>query len=150
MAFPTIDHDYADRNQVPTPGYGKTIQAVPLSVTMQTAALAVNQVSRVGILPAGFTITGGYIEIDDLDTGGSPSLGFDMGIADPTDSSNDDADLFADGENTGQAGGKLVAFESAAIGFTTVNETNVTFETKAAAATAASGTLAITILGYFA
>jgi hypothetical protein len=149
MAFPTIDADYADRNDFPSPGHGKGVQAVTFTATLGTADLAVNRVARVGILPSGFTIHGGYIEVDDLDTG-TAAIVFDMGVTDPDDSNNDDADLFADGETTAQAGGKLTTFESAAYGYTTPAEMGVTFEVKTAADTAAAGDVSITILGHFA
>ena len=149
MAFPTIDFDVADDDQVPTPGYGKSVQAVRFVASLGTGSLASAKVTKIGTLPAGFTILDGYVVATDMDTDASPALVVDIGVRD-AETEIDDIDAIGDGETIGQAGGKVVGLEAAAVGLTTTYKTDVTVTAVTAAATAAAGTLTVELLGYFA
>lgn len=72
MAFPTLDYDLSNRTDVPSSLGGKAIQMVRFSKALTTAMLAVGIVTKLGELPAGSRIVGGYLEVPDMDSNGSP------------------------------------------------------------------------------
>jgi hypothetical protein len=139
MAFPTLDYDLIEKNDIPSPmGYG-SLQLVRFSKAITTAMLASGIVTRLGTLPAGTRIVGGYAEATDLDTGGSPALAIDIGYKDAL-ASVDDVDGLLDGSTIGQAGTLATAFLIAGVDRQFVYDSDITFTAATAAATAAAGT----------
>jgi hypothetical protein len=73
------------------------------------AALALNDIIEIGILPAETTIVDAYLDTDDLDTNGTPTIKLDVGLMSGTPGVVDGArtvgnELFA-ADTTAQAGG---------------------------------------------
>lgn len=141
MAFPTLDYDLIEKNDVPSPvGYG-SVQLVRFSKSITAAMVAVGIVTRLGTLPAGTRIVGGYAEATDMDTG-SPALLIDIGYRDST-AAADDVDGLLDGSNIGQAGGLATAFLIAGVDRQFTVDTDITFTAATGAATAAAGTFVL-------
>ncbi len=144
MAFPTLDYDLSNRTDVPSSMGGKCIQLVRFSKAITTAMLASGIVTKMGELPAGSRIVGGYLEVPDLDTNGSPALAIDIGYRDAL-ASVDDVDGILDGATTGQAGGLNVTFLTAGVDRQFTYDTDITFTAATAAATAAAGTAVLAL-----
>ena len=116
MAFPTVNYDLSNRTDVPSSLGGKAIQMVRFSKSITTAMLAVGIVTKLGELPAGSRIVGGYLEVPDLDSDGSPALTIGIGYRD-ANASVDDVDCILDAVTTGQAGGLCTLDEHAGLSF---------------------------------
>lgn len=144
MAFPTVDYDLSNRTDVPSSLGGKAIQMVRFSKALTTAMLAVGIVTKLGELPAGSRIVGGYLEVPDMDTNGSPTLAIDIGYR-ATITTDDDVDGILDGATTGQAGGLNTTFLTAGVGRQFAYDTDITFTAATGAATAAAGTVDLTL-----
>lgn len=140
MAFPTINYDLSNRTDVPSSLGGKAIQMVRFSKSITTAMLAVGIVTKLGDLPAGSRIVGGFLEVPDLDSDGSPALAIDIGYRD-AEASVDDVDGILDGATTGQAGGLNTTFLTAGVGRQFTYDTDITFTAATGAATAVAGTV---------
>lgn len=142
MAFPTLDYDLIEKNDIPSPmGYG-SLQLVRFSKSITAAMVAVGVVTRLGTLPAGTRIVGGYAEATDMDTGGSPALTIHVGYRDSL-ASVDDVDGLLAASTIGQAGGLATAFLTAGVDRQFVYDTDITFTPAAGAATAAAGTFVL-------
>jgi hypothetical protein len=144
MAFPTLDYDLSNKTDVPSSLGGKAIQMVRFSKSVTTAMLALGIVTKFGQLPAGSRIVGGYLEVPDLDTGGSPALTIGIGYRDAL-ASVDDVDGILDAVTTGQAGGLNTTFLTAGVDRQFTYDTDITFTAEAAAATAAAGTVVLVL-----
>lgn len=122
-------------------------------VKLPAAALVANDIIELGILPAYNTITDAILVADDLDTGGSPALAFDVGIMSGEVGDKDSvrtcgAEVFA-ASNVGQAGG--VARTTLASAFTiasTDKDRSVGVKITTAAATQAAGAKLRLLLKY--
>lgn len=144
MAFPNVDYDLSNRTDVPSSLGGKAIQMVRFSKALTTAMLAVGIVTKLGELPAGSRIVGGYLEVPDLDSNGSPTLAIDIGYR-ATPTTDDDVDGILDGATTGQAGGLNTTFLTAGVGRQFAYDTDITFTAATGAATAVAGTVDLTL-----
>lgn len=142
MAFPTLDYDLKDKNDVPSPLHGGAVQLVRFSKAITTAMLASGIVTRLGTLPAGTRIVGGYAEATDMDTNGVPALAIDIGYKDAT-ATVDDVDGILGGSNIGQAGGLTTTFLTAGVDRQFDTDVDITFTAATAAATAAAGTFTL-------
>lgn len=141
MAFPTLDYNISDRDDVPG-GLGyQAVQLVNKTHTITTAMLASGIVTALYKMPAGTRYVGVYANASDMDTNGSPALAIDIGIAGVSDTTYDDVDAILDGSDVGQAGtgGGQVILKAGA-GLIVPVEHYVTFTAATAAATAAAGT----------
>lgn len=144
MAFPTLNYNLTDKSDVPSALGGQAIQLVRFSKSITTAMLASGVVTALGRLPAGSRIVGGFLEVPDLDSDGSPALAIDIGYSD-AEASVDDVDGILDGATTGQAGGLNVTFLTAGVDRQFTYDTNITFTAATAAATAAAGTVVLAL-----
>lgn len=144
MAFPTLDYNLIERGDVPSSLGGQAIQLVRFSKSITTAMLASGVVTALGRLPAGSRIVGGYLEVPDLDSNGSPALAIDIGYRDST-AAADDVDGILDGATTGQAGGLNTTFLTAGVDRAFTVDTDITFTAATAAATAAAGTVVLAL-----
>lgn len=144
MAFPTLDYDLSNKTDVPSSLGGKAIQMVRFSKSITTAMLAVGIVTKLGQLPAGSRIVGGYLEVPDLDSNGSPALTIGIGYRDAL-ASVDDVDGILDAVTTGQAGGLNTTFLTAGVDRQFTYDTDITFTAEAGAATAAAGTVVLVL-----
>jgi hypothetical protein len=106
-----------------------------------TAALALNDTVDLFYLPKGFRVTGGFVKVDDLDTGGSPAIVLAVG-----DSGDDDR--YFTGLTTGQAGGVSTTMAATGVDYATTAKTLVQLKVTTAPATGAtSGTVVVTLFG---
>lgn len=144
MAFPTLDYDLSNKTDVPSSLGGKAIQMCRFSKSITTAMLASGIVTKLGQLPTGSRIVGGYLEVPDLDTSGSPALAIDIGYRAAT-TTDDDVDGILDGATTGQAGGLNTTFLTAGVDRAFAYDTDITFTAATAAATAAAGTVVLVL-----
>lgn len=122
-------------------------------IALPAAPLAVGDIIELGILPAYNTITDATLVADDLDTGGSATMAFDVGVmsgdvGDKVSVRTSGAQLFA-ASNVGQAGG--VARTTLATAFTiaaTDKDRSIGVKITAAAATQAAGAKLRLLLKY--
>ena len=144
MAFPTVDYDLSNRTDVPSSLGGKAIQMVRFSKSITTAMLAVGIVTKLGELPAGSRIVGGYLAVPDFDSNGSPTLTIGIGYRD-AETNSDDVDGILDAVTTGQAGGLNTTFLTAGVDRQFTYDTDITFTAEAGAATAVAGTVVLVL-----
>jgi hypothetical protein len=144
MAFPTQDYDLKDKSDIPSPLGFQAVQIVRFSKSITTAMLASGIVTRLGTLPAGSRIVGGYVKSDDLDSDGSAALAIDIGYSDAS-ASVDDVDGILDGSDVGQAGTASDAVLYAGLDREFTYDTDITFTAATAAATAAAGTFTLAL-----
>lgn len=112
---------------------------------LKGVTLALNDVVDLGPLPANHTVTDVIIDADDMDTGGSPALAFDIGVmsgtvGDTVNSRTIGNEFFA-ASNIAQTGGvsrmtKSAGFRVAPVGY----DRSIGLKVTAAAATQASTT----------
>lgn len=129
-------------NRLPVngPGIGGSLKVFRATIPLVAGDLVLNAVHQALDLPPNFTCLHGAIWATDMDTGGSPTLAFNVGTAAT-------AALFFAASNVGQAGTASGAIARAGYGFTTTAKTRVIVTVSAAAATAAAGTLDIVLMG---
>lgn len=131
------------RYPVSGPGIGGRSIKVERASFELTAALAVNDTIDLFKLHPRFRVLGGGIKATDLDTGGSPTITFDVG-------DSGDPDRYFAASNVGQAG--TVSTTLAATGYdylTPGGYTTVQLLVKAGPATgAATGTIVVWLEGY--
>jgi hypothetical protein len=141
MAFPTLDYNIVDKNDVPSSLGFMAVQNVNKTHAITTAMLASGIVTALFRMPAYTRYISLYANASDMDTG-SPALALDLGIAGVSDTTYDDVDCFLDGSTIGQAGtgGEQVILKAGA-GLIIPVEHWVTLTAATAAATAAAGTL---------
>lgn len=107
--MPTLyQSDYAKRvKTMPTPQGGEVLAV--RGVVLAIAALAANDVAEAVILPADCVPVDLILDTDDLDTNGSPTITFDLGLMSGTAGANDSSrtvgNEFAAALTTPQAGG---------------------------------------------
>lgn len=145
--------DYAKgRLPVPYPMAAGVAVSHRFAMALTAPMLALAQITEIAKIPADCRVVDIVLDSDDLDTDGAPLLAFDVGIL-----SGDFGDVDLGGARTmgaeffaasqlGRAGG--VAFPSLASAYRTANsdkERGVGIKITAAAATAAAGTLGITL-----
>jgi len=150
MAF-TNSNDYLDgRKPVVFPS-GSEVVAVRFPISLVAADLDVNDIGRVGILPAGCVPVGLLVDSDDLDTG-TPAVVLSVGLlnAGETDLSTADADggaAWGTGLTVAQAGGQVQA-TSKALSRVTPTQTDrmIGLKVTTAPATKAPGVVGVTLL----
>lgn len=131
------------RNTVTADCAGEEVAQL-FEIALPAAALVANDIIELGVLPAYNSISDAILVCDDLDTGGSPALAFDVGIMSGEVGDKDSvrtcgAEIFA-ASNVGQAGG--VARTTLASAFTiaaTDKDRSIGVKITTAAATQAVG-----------
>lgn len=115
---------------------------VRYELVMVAADLTLNNIGAIGILPAAHVMRELYVDADDLDTNGVPTLTLDVGILNAAGTAFDVT--FATGLTVGQAGGVVQVLSSAMIrAAATQADRKLGVKVSAAAATAADGKLAL-------
>jgi hypothetical protein len=127
-------------NPVASRGMANTIVCVAGTVAVGTAGLALNAVTPLVRVPKGFTLIHATLEATDMDTGGSPALVLAVG-------DTDDVDRVMAGLTIGQAGGISSVIAVAGHQYRFTQETTINLTATTAAATAAAGTVQISLLG---
>jgi hypothetical protein len=136
-----------DRNIYPlnTAGRGseagtRKVLAVRNAPTL-AADVALNRTVGLLVAPAGFVVTGFTFTISDVDTGGSPTHAFSIGVVGTPA-------LIAAIATTGQAGGTLTTLAAAGNRFKFGADTEIIMTSTTGAATAAAGTVSFELEGY--
>lgn len=111
------------------------------SATLLTTDVALNRTVGLCIAPAGFVVTGATLVISDVDTNGSPTHAYSVGIT------GTPALIFAIA-TTGQAGGTNSTLAAAGLYYKFAADTEVIMTTTTASATAAAGTVTFQLEGY--
>ncbi len=111
------------------------------AATILTTDLAINRTVGLCVVPAGFVVTGATTVISDVDTNGTPTHAFSVGIAGTPA-------LIHAIATTGQAGGTLTTLAAAGLYYKFPADTEVIMTTTTAAATAAAGTITFQLEGY--
>lgn len=107
-----------------------------------TAALALNDTIQLFDLPPRFRVTGGFIKVDDLDTGGSPAIVLAVGDA-------GDDDRYFSGITAAQAGGVSTVLAVTGIDFVTTGKTRVVLKVTTGPATGATtGKIVVVLSGW--
>lgn len=107
-----------------------------------TGALALNDTIDLFNLHPRFRVTGGFVKVTDLDTGGSPAIVLAVG-----DSGDDDRYFI--GLTTGQAGGVATNIAATGLDYLTTSKTLVQAKVTTGPATGAtSGTIVVELFGY--
>ena len=127
-------------NPVASRGMANTIVCVAGTVAVGTGGLALNAVTPLVRVPKGFTLIHATLEATDMDTGGSPALVLAVG-------DTDDVDRVMAGLTIGQAGGISSVLAVAGHQYRFAQETTISLTATTAAATAAAGTVQISLLG---
>lgn len=141
------------RKPVPNPA-GIELIAQRFAVTLATADLALNTVGLVGILPAGCVPVAFELDAAQLDSNGTPTLAYSVGIANAgqTDISTAAADggaAWATAQTTGRTAGGSASGLVGSRPMKTVTQAQtdryLMVKVTAAAATAVAGELGITL-----
>lgn len=139
------------RNTVDTPS-NINLAAERFTVDLTTADLALNSIGAVGILPAGAVPC--FLEIDatDMDTNGTPTLAFSLGVVNDAETaistaSADGGGAWLTGRQEGRAAGVSGLLTSAAMRAVQPSQADrkIGVQITTAAATAAAGTLGVTL-----
>lgn len=135
-----------DRNVYPLnmAGRGEAAQRQVLSVRsipLLATDVALNRTVGLLIAPANFVVTGYTFIITDVDTNGSPTHAFSIGIAGTPA-------LIAAIATTGQAGGTLTTLAAAGLYYKFAADTEVIMTSTTGAATAAAGTISFLLEGF--
>lgn len=136
-----------DRNIYALNGAGRGSEAGVRKVlgvrnaALLTTDLALNRTVGLCVVPAGFVVTGATTVISDVDTNGSPTHAFSVGILSTPA-------LIHAIATTGQAGGTLTTLAAAGLYYKFPVDTEVFMTSTTAAATAAAGTITFQLEGY--
>lgn len=159
MAFTNSNDNLAGRSPIPFPAGIETISQ-RFKLTMATADLALNTVGNIGILPAGCIPVEVIFDSDDLDSNGTPTLAWSIGVSNGavtnniqsaagTDISTATADggaAWGTGITTSQAGGQSQVLSKALSRVTPVNyDRYIMLKATTAAATAVSGEVGVMV-----
>lgn len=127
-------------NPVASRGMANAIVCVAGTVAVGTAGLALNAVTPLVRVPKGFTVMHATLESTDMDTNGTPLLTLAVGdTADP--------DRILSGLTIGRTAGISSAIAVEGHQHRYAEETTINLTATAAAATAAAGTVQITLFG---
>jgi hypothetical protein len=127
-------------NPVASRGMANTLVCVAGSVAVGTAGLALNAVTPLVRVPKGFTVIHATLEATDMDTNGTPLL--TLAVGDATVNNR-----ILTGLTIGRTGGISSAIDAAGHQFRYAEETTINLTATAAAATAAAGTVQLSLFG---
>ncbi|MCA3080418.1 MAG: hypothetical protein ING71_16710 [Rhodocyclaceae bacterium] len=127
-------------NPVASRGMANTLVCVAGTVAVGTAGLALNAVTPLVRVPKGFTLIHATLEATDMDTNASPTLVLAVG---DTGLNN----RILTGLTIGQTGGINSVIAATGHQYRYPDETTINLTATAGAATAAAGTVQISLLG---
>jgi hypothetical protein len=148
----TNSNDYLTGRKPGVSPAGSEVVAVRFAVDLTTADLAVNRIGEIGVLPAGCVPVQMIVDSDDLDTNATPTIAMSFGVLNAagtalSTAADDGGAAWATGVTVGQAGGAVVPMSRA---LQRVNQAQadrkIGVSVTAGAATAAAGTLGLTLL----
>lgn len=148
----TNSNDYITGRKPALYPSGSEVVAVRFAVDLTTADLVLNRIGEVGVLPAGCVPVAMIVDCDDVDTNGTPTIAMSVGVLNAagtalSTATDDGGAAWATSVVTGQAGGMAFPTSKA---LQRVNQSasdrKVGVLVTAAAATAAAGTLGVTLL----
>ncbi len=141
--------DYAKGiKQAPYPSQSGVVTAHRFAMPAPVG-LALDDILEIAVLPPGYRVLDVILDTDDLDTGGSPALVFDVGFMSGEVGSlgaRTCGDEFLDGVTTGQAGGVVRPTLTKAFrtGVSNVAR-SIGIKAATAGATPAAGTIGLTV-----
>lgn len=149
MAYPTIDSYLftdTDKRKLPNPPAGGSLTCLKSELTIPTASLALNYVTRVLWVPEGFQLWGMAIKMADLD--GGTALVWDLGWRAAVTTDDDQNGIVA-GSTIGQSAGQLNTDDMAVAGFgyTFQRDSDIVLTVTTAAGTAAAGACKFALFG---
>lgn len=127
-------------NPVASRGMANVLVCVAGTVTIPTSGLALNAVTPLVRVPKGFTVIHATLEVTDMDTNASPTLVLAVGDATVNN-------RILTGLTIGQTGGINSVIAATGHQFRYTDETTINLTATTAAATAAAGTVQISLLG---
>ena len=145
MAFPTLDYNSIDTNDLPSSMGFQSVQNVHLAKAVVTGQLASGKVTAIARMPANTRYVDLYAYATDMDSNGSPALALDIGVAGVSDTTYDDQDAFLAASTIGQAGTGTETILKAGMGLKVPVEHYLTVTASTAAATAVAGTITVGI-----
>ena len=125
-------------------GTAPVVKSFPVGVTSNicsaatTTSLAANDTLTGPSIPAGAYLVGVTLMSTDIDSNGSPTVLFDVGIS-------GSATKFISGSNIGQAGGVATMGGTTGLGYSPTTDTPVIVTCNTAAATKVAGTVTLGI-----
>lgn len=143
MAFPTLDYNLVDTNDLPGALGGQAVQNLNLAKSLTTAMLSSGVVTAIAKMPANTRYVDLYAYATDMDSNGSPALTLHLGIAGVSDTTYDDNDAFLNASTIGQAATGTETILKAGMGLLVPVEHYVTVTCGTSAATAVAGTLTV-------
>jgi len=135
---------------IPYPGTAGGVVALRTSFTFPST-IGAGDIVEMGVIPAGCRLIDAILDADDLDTGGEPAITLDVGIMSGSFGVSDNtrtcgSEIFA-ASTVGQAGGLVrPTAKGAARIAVSGSERAVGIKVAAAAATAAEGTVGLTLI----
>lgn len=133
--------NYTQNYPMPYHGQANNIQCLLDATVTLSAAATTSDTINYGYLPPNAVITGGILLNSDMDTGGSPSLTWDVGITGT-------AQLFFAASTGGQTGTPDSTLAAAGRGYKTTAKTLVVGVPHANAATGVAGTSQLLLFGF--
>lgn len=166
MSFPSLaTNDFLTGRKAARTGSEVDLISERYSLTLGTADLALNVIGAIGILPAGHVPVAVMFDSDDLDSGATPLIAWSIGIgnlalrnaagaasADAADTlisttAADGGGAWGTGITTSQTGGQSQVLSKALSRVQSVQyDRDIVLQATAAAATAVSGIVGVTIL----
>lgn len=122
-------------------GFARTMKAFGRRVTMTATDVAVGNIVKAFVVPAGFVATGIIAVATDMDTNGSPTLALSVGDA-------ASGTRYLSSSNIGQAGTTTQTLASTGLLFAYTVDTEILITATTGAATAAAGTLDLYLIGF--
>lgn len=111
----------------------------PIAIT--TADNVTNNLVALLRVPAGFTVTGVYLALTDIDTNGSPAVLVTLG-------DTGDDDRLVTSSNIGQAGGSTTTLASTGLYYRYDTDADIMLKIATQSATAAAGTATAYVTGF--
>lgn len=134
--------------KVPSPiAMGQEAPVLRTKLTLTAGQVSTSNVYEMAIIPPGYSVVDWAVDVDDLDSNGSPALVFKVGILNSGKTDLDSApNIWATGATTGQAGGVLRMTTTAAIRCgSSTSERVVGIIPTTGAGTAAAGDIGLTL-----
>ena len=137
-------------DNIPFPAYAGEVVAKRYSIAVTAAQLALNNIFELAPLPGGLVPRDFILDTDDLDTNGAPTLTLDVGLMSGVWGDRDQArtcdDIIFDGTNIAQTGGAARPTLKTAFRIGQANNhRSIGVKVATAAATAAAGTIGLTV-----
>jgi hypothetical protein len=127
--------------QVGAQGFARTVKVLGDAIAITTAMNVTGNSVALFRAPRGFVVTGIYLALTDIDTGGSPTVLVTLGDSGSTN-------RFVTSSNIGQAGGSTTTLASTGLYYEFTDDTDVLLTFATQSATPAAGTATCYMTGF--